>query len=79
MKQKVMADSATLISPRWDWEFHCLADGTQSKGIGGLIAHFIDTGRPGEKPLHGQKSLMHSKHSMRARAIRPQHRPAGSS
>ena len=52
LKQKV-ADSATLISPRWDWEFHCFADGAQSKGVGGLIAHFIDTGPPGEKPLHG--------------------------
>ena len=52
LKQKV-ADSATPISPRWDWEFHCFADGAQSKGVGGLIAHFIDTGRPGEKPLHG--------------------------
>jgi hypothetical protein len=54
LKQKV-ADSATLISPRWDWKFHCFADGAQSKGVGGLIAHFIDTGRPGEKPLHGQE------------------------
>jgi hypothetical protein len=54
LKQKV-ADSATLTSPRWDWEFHCFADGAQSKGVGGLIAHFIDTGRPGEKPLHGKE------------------------
>jgi hypothetical protein len=52
LKQNV-ADSVTLISLRWHWEFHCFADGAQLKGVGGLIAHFIDTGRPGEKPLHG--------------------------
>ena len=52
LKRKV-SDSTTLISPRWDWEFHLYADGAQSKGVGGLIAHWIDTGRPGEKPLQG--------------------------
>jgi hypothetical protein len=53
LKQKV-ADATTLVSPRWSWMFHLYADGAQSKGVGGLMAqHFIDTGRPGEKPLVG--------------------------
>ena len=53
LKQKV-ADAATLISPRWSWMFHLYCDGAQSKGVGGLMAHWIDTGRPGEKPLVGE-------------------------
>jgi hypothetical protein len=52
LKQKV-SDSSTLISPRWTWMFHLYADGAQSKGVGGILTHFIDTGRPGEAPLVG--------------------------
>jgi hypothetical protein len=69
LKQKV-ADSATLISPRWDWEFRCFADGAQSKGVGGLIAHlFIDTGRVRERSRCTAKSWRHFNYSVRALAI----------
>jgi hypothetical protein len=54
LKQKV-ADAATLISPRWSWMFHLYCDGAQSKGVGGLMAHWIDTGQPGEKTLVGEE------------------------
>jgi site-specific DNA-cytosine methylase len=53
LKEKI-AESTTLFSPRWNWEFHVFADGAQSSGVGGLMAHFVDTGRPGEKPLTGK-------------------------
>jgi hypothetical protein len=53
LKEKI-AESTTLFSPRWHWEFHVFADGAQNSGVGGLMAHFVDTGRPGEKPLTGE-------------------------
>ena len=54
IKEKI-AHATTLHSPRWKWRFHVFADGAQSSGVGGVMAHFIDTGWPGELPLKGSK------------------------